>query len=387
MEPRIVSPEMTEYIVEMGAETINHCMQCGLCTASCPWRLVPGETSEAFKIRSMQRLGQLGLEGFEDEKVLFACSTCGLCQSLCPRGVKIIDNVRAMRSSIVGAGMAPPNLRTILGSAHANGNPWSGPREKRTDWQQGLDIPTFGPDTEYFLFVCCHSCYDPRSTKIAKSIARLLKAADVSFGVIGTEENCCGESLRKIGDEELFQKLAQANIELFSSRGVRKIITTSPHCLWSFKNEYPELGGEWEVIHYTDLLASLQAEGKFASTRELQKTVAFHDPCYLGRHNGLYDPPRKLLSGIPGVRIAELERHQKESLCCAGGGGRIWAEIPIGERFGELRIHEAIAAGAEVLATSCPYCVNMLTDACKSLDKSEVLEIKELAEILAQGLS
>jgi Fe-S oxidoreductase len=386
MEPKIVSPEMTEYIVEMGAETINWCMQCGFCTGSCPWRLVPGETSEAFKIRSMQRLGQLGLEGFEDEKVLFACSTCGVCQSGCPRGVKIIDNVRAMRSSIVGAGMAPPNLRTILGSAHANGNPWSGPREKRTDWQQGLDVPVFGPDTEYFLYVCCHSCYDPRSTKIAKSIVKILKASGVSFGVIGAEESCCGESLRKTGDEELFQKLAQANIELFSSRGVKKIITTSPHCLWSFKNEYPELGGEWEVIHYTELLASLQAEGKLAPGQALDKTVAFHDPCYLGRHSGVYDPPRELLNSVPGVRIAELERQKKESLCCAGGGGRIWAEIPMGERFGELRIQEAVAAGAEVLATSCPYCVNMLTDACKSLDKSDVLEIKELAEVLANGL-
>jgi Fe-S oxidoreductase len=386
MEPRIVSPEMTEYIVEMGAETINQCMQCGLCTGSCPWRLVPGETSEAFKIRSMQRLGQLGLEGFEDEKVLFACSTCRVCQTNCPRGVKIIDNVRAMRSSIVSAGMAPPNLRTILGSTHANGNPWSGPREKRTDWQQGLDIPVFGPDTEYFLYVCCHSCYDPRSTKIAKSIVKLLKASGVSFGVIGAEESCCGESIRKLGDEELFQNLAQANIELFSSRGVAKIITTSPHCLWSFKNEYPELGGEWEVIHYTELLASLQAEGKLAIPKELDKTVAFHDPCYLGRHSGLYDPPRELLNAVPGVRLADLERQKKESLCCAGGGGRIWAEIPMGERFGELRIQEAVAAGASILTTSCPYCVNMLTDACNSLDKSDVLEVKELAELLADSL-
>lgn len=386
MEPKYVSLEMRDYVMSMGAETLNWCMQCGLCTNLCPWRLVPGETSENFNIRYMQRLGQMGMEGFEDEQVLFACSTCGMCQSNCPRGVKIINNVRGMRSSIVGAGMAPANLRPILGSAHAQGNPWSGPREKRTDWQEGLDVPKFGPDTEYFLFVCCHSCYDPRSTKVAKSIVKLLKHAGVSFGVIGTEESCCGESMRKLGDEELFQKLAQSNIELFNGKGVKKIITTSPHCLWTFKNEYPELGGEWEVIHYTELLSQLMQEGKLSFPNSLGKKVAYHDPCYLGRHSGTYDAPRNLLRSVPDAEALELERCREMSLCCAGGGGRIWAEIPMGERFGELRVSDAVDKGAEILTTSCPYCLNMLIDACNSMDKQDVLDIRELSEILADAL-
>jgi len=386
MEPKFVSLEMRDYVISMGAETLNWCMQCGLCTNLCPWRLVPGETSEHFNIRHMQRLGQMGMEGFEAEEVLFACSTCSMCQSNCPRGVKIVDNVRAMRSSIVGAGMAPANLRPILGSTHAQGNPWSGPREKRTEWQEGLDVPSFGPDKEYFLFVCCHSCYDPRSTKVAKSIARLLQHAGVSFGVIGAEESCCGESVRKLGDEELFQKLAQANIELFNGKGVKKIITTSPHCLWTFKNEYPELGGQWELIHYTELLQQLMMDGKLAFPKALGKKVAFHDPCYLGRHSQIYDAPRELLGATPEVQVKELSRCRELSLCCAGGGGRIWAEAPMGERFGELRITDAVAQGAEVLTTSCPYCLNMLTDACKSLDKQDVLEITELSELLAEAL-
>ncbi|GLI36130.1 (Fe-S)-binding protein [Desulforhabdus amnigena] len=386
MEPKVVSLEMRDYLAEMGAQTLNWCMQCGLCTNLCPWRLVPGKTSETFNIRHMQRLGQMGMEGFEDEEVLFACSTCSMCQTNCPRGVKIVDNVRGMRASLVGAGMAPANLRPILGSAHANGNPWSGPREKRTDWQKGLDVPQFGPDTEYFLFVCCHSCYDPRSTKIARSITQLLKAAGVSFGVIGAEESCCGESVRKVGDEELFMKLAQSNIELFNGKGVKKIITTSPHCLWTFKNEYPELGGEWEVIHYTELLEKLLAEGKLSFPKSLEKKVAYHDPCYLGRHSGIYDTPRNLLNSIPGVEARELDRRREMSLCCAGGGGRIWAEAPMGERFGELRIKDAVEHGAEILTTSCPYCVNMLTDACKSLEKQDDLEITELSELLAAAL-
>jgi Fe-S oxidoreductase len=386
MEAKPVSLEMRDYIVTMGAETLNWCMQCGLCTNLCPWRLVPGETSERFNIRHMQRLGQMGMEGFEAEEILFACTTCSMCQSNCPRGVKIVDNVRAMRSSIVGAGMAPANLRPILGSAHAHGNPWSGPREKRTVWQEGLDIPQFGPDKDYFLFVCCHSCYDPRSTKVARSIAKLLKHAGVNFGVIGTEESCCGESMRKLGDEELFQKLAQSNIELFNGKGVKKIITTSPHCLWTFKNEYPELGGEWEAIHYTELLNQLLSDGKLSFPKSLGKKVAYHDPCYLGRHSQIYEAPRKLLSSIADVQPLELERSGALSLCCAGGGGRIWGEVPMGERFGELRIADAANQGAEILTTGCPYCLNMLSDACKSLEKSDSLEITELSELLADAL-
>jgi len=291
-----------------------------------------------------------------------------------------------MRASIVGAGMAPANLRPILGSAHAQGNPWSGPRENRTTWQEGLDVPAFGPDTEYFLFVCCHSCYDPRSTKIAKSIAKLLEKAGMSFGVIGAEESCCGESMRKLGDEELFQKLAQSNIELFNGKGVKKIITTSPHCLWTFKNEYPELGGKWDVIHYTQLLQQLVANGKLAVPKALGKKVAYHDPCYLGRHSDVYDAPRELLASRAETSVMELDRNRELSLCCAGGGGRIWGEVPMGERFGELRITNAVDQGAEILATACPYCVNMLTDACNSLNKQDVLEIVELSELLTDGL-
>lgn len=386
MEPKNVSLEMRDYIAEMGAETLNWCMQCGLCTNLCPWRLVPGRTSEEFNIRHMQRLGQLGIEGFEEESVLFACSTCGMCQNNCPRGVKIIDNVRAMRASIVGGGMPPAGLRPVLGSAHANGNPWSGPQEKRTQWQEGLEIPSFGPDTEYFLFVCCHSCYDQRSMKIARSIAQLFLRGGVDFGVIGAEESCCGESMRKLGDEELFQKLAAANMELFSAKGVRKIITTSPHCLWSFRNDYAELGAEWEVFHYTEILSRLVADGKIAPSRKSEKKIAYHDPCYLGRHSGIYDFPRDLLRAVPGIEAIELERSRESSLCCAGGGGRIWAEVPLGERFAELRISDAIDSGAQVLATSCPYCVNMMTDACNSLGRQNELEIRELSEILVDSL-
>ena len=382
MDFRVPSGEMRDYIVELGAETLKLCMQCGLCSGLCPWRLVPGATGAAFNVRFMQRLAQMGLDGFERERELFACSTCGLCQSNCPRGVRIIDNIRAMRASLVSMGSAPRNLKPILSSLHANGNPWSGARPARTAWQEGLNIPAFGRETEYLFFVCCHSCFDPASIRIARSVAKLLTDAGVSFGTIGPGESCCGESARKAGDEELFQRLAQSNINLFRSRGVRKIVTTSPHCLWSFKTEYPELGAEWTVVHYTELLVQMQARAKASFKESFSKRVAFHDPCYLGRHCGVYDAPRLLLEAIPGVRTVELPGSRELSLCCGGGGGRIWAETPRGERFSELRVRDAVAGGVDVLVSACPYCFAMLTDATKSL-KVENLEVKDLSEILA----
>ena len=218
--------EVNQMITFAGGEDLNLCMQCGLCAGLCPWREVGGE----FIVRRMIRQGQLGLEGYESDDVLFGCTTCNKCVINCPRGVKIIDIMRVMRSIIAETGAMPETLKTVTGSCHSNGNPWSEPREKRMDWAAGLDVPEFTEDTEYFLFVCCTSCYDMRSRKIAQALVQLLKKAGVSFGVIGIEESCCGESVRKIGDEEGFGKLAGSNIALFKDKGVKKIITTSPHC-------------------------------------------------------------------------------------------------------------------------------------------------------------
>lgn len=386
MEANSTSLEMRDYIIDLGAETLSWCMQCGLCTGLCPWRLVPGSISESFNIRKMQRLGQLGLEGFEAEEILFACTTCGMCEANCPRQVKIIDNVRSMRNTLLGSGFVPMHLRGVVGSLHANGNPWSGEREKRSAWMKDLDIPAFSENTEYLLFVCCTSCYDQRSQKIARSVAKLLSEAGVEFGVIGNEESCCGEAARKVGHEELFTKLAKGNIDLFHSRGVKKIITTSPHCLYTFKNDYPELGGSFEVVHYTELLYNLLKQGKLSFSKEISKKVTFHDPCYLGRHNSIYDAPRELLKAVPGLNILELDRNKSKSLCCAGGGGRIWAEVPKGERFGELRIADAVEKQADILATACPYCIIMLENDCLAMEKEDTLSIMEISELLVKAI-
>lgn len=386
MEPRIPFLEVSDAIVLSGAENLYWCMQCGLCTGTCPYRLVTGEASEEFNVRLVQRMGQLGLEGFESENCLFACTTCRACVDVCPRGVDIIGNVRGMRKMLAEVGSIPPSLKPIAGSLHAQGNPWSGPRDKRTEWIKDVAVPTFSADTEYFLFVCCTSCFDVRSQRIARSVAKALQAAGVSFGIIGNEESCCGESIRKIGDEELFLKLAQSNIELYNSKGVKKIIVTSPHCLFTFKKEYPELGGEYEVYHYTEILAQAAKDGKLALSGDAVGPLAMHDPCYLGRHGGLYDPPRELMAALPGADVKELARNRNKSVCCQGGGGRVWMETRAGERFAELRITDALEAGAKTLVTACPYCITMLEDSCNVMGKGDQLAVKDLSEVIAEHL-
>lgn len=386
METKIPFLEVSDAIVMSGAETLYWCMQCGLCTGTCPWRLVPGEASEQFNVRLVQRMGQLGLEGFESENCLFACTTCRACVDRCPRGVDIIGNIRGMRAMLAEVGTIPPSLKPIAGSLHSQGNPWSGPREKRTEWTEGLDVPAFSDDTEYLLFVCCTSCYDIRSRKIAKAVVSSLRAAGISFGIMGVEESCCGESIRKIGDEALFSKLAESNIKLYNDKGVKKIIVTSPHCLYTFRNEYPELGGEYEVYHYTEILAQAVADGKITLSGKMAGEVAMHDPCYLGRHNDIYDAPRNLITSIPGADIKELARNRKNSVCCGGGGGRVWMETKAGERFAELRITEAIESGAKTLVTSCPYCITMLEDSCNVMGKQSELKVMDLSELVAENL-
>jgi Fe-S oxidoreductase len=374
--------EVNEALVAMGAEKLNLCMQCGMCAGSCPWRIVDGP----FNIRRLIRMAQLGVEGYESDDILYGCTTCNKCVLKCPRGVTIIDVVRAMRAMIAETGAIPSVLRTTTGSVHSNGNPWSEPREKRTAWMKGLDVPIFNEGTEYFLFVCCTSAYDVRSQNIAKSMVKVLSAAGVSFGVIGEEENCCSESVRKIGDEALFTSTAEKNIKLYKEKGVKKIIATSPHCYYTLTKEYPELGGEFEVVHYTQLLARLLEEGKLKLSKTLDKKVTYHDPCYLGRHNDVYDEPRALISAVTGGNLVEMKRIRKESLCCGAGGGRLWMETKPEWRFSDLRIHEACETGAPILATACPYCISMLEDSRKTVNKEDEIEIKDISELIAEVL-
>ena len=374
--------EVNEAIVAMGGEDLNACMQCGLCSGSCPWRLVDGE----FFVRQMIRMGQLGLEGYESDDILYGCTTCGLCPQRCPRGVKIVDIMRSMRSMITEAGAIPGVLKTVLGSVHGKGNPWSEDREKRIQWTQGLDVPAFQEGTEYFLSICCTSAYDARSQKIAKTLAGILTKAGVSYGIFGNDENCCGESVRKIGDEALFVKLVEKNSQLLEGNGVKKVIVNSPHCLYTYSQEYPELGAEFETSHHSEILASLIESGAIKPEKAIEKKIAFHDPCYLGRHSDIYDAPRNIINAIPGAELVELKRNRQNSLCCGAGGGRLWMETVPEQRFSDLRIHEALECGAQILATACPYCISMLEDSRKNTGKEDEIEVLDISELVGASM-
>jgi Fe-S oxidoreductase len=287
---------------------------------------------------------------------------------------------------MVEMGSMPASLKVPLGSLASRGNPWGGEREDRARWAEGLDVPAYGKGTEFLYFPCCTPAYDPRNQKVAKATARLLGEAGVNFGILGAQENCCGDAVRKLGDEALFDRLAAANIRTFQDQGVRRIIASSPHCYNAFTKDYPSLGGEFQVFHVSQFFEGLLKEGRLKPRHEVNRRVTYHDPCYLGRHNGIYEGPRRVLSAIPGLELVEMPRNRENSLCCGGGGGGIWMEVPAEERFSVLRVEEAVATGAQVLAAACPYCISMFEDAIKTTGKSDEIQVMDISELLLEAV-
>jgi len=374
--------EVRDIVKEEGGEIAKLCYQCGLCSAVCPWNLV-----RSFIVRRLMHQTQLGLVDFEGED-MWLCATCGACVERCPRSVEVIDVMRALRrvTTEVGAGKVPDSLRIAIKNIAAVGNPLGEPQEKRADWAKDLDVKTYTKGTEILYFPGCMPAYDPKVQGVARATVNILKKAGVDFGMLGTEVNCCGESARKAGNESLFQSLSQNNINAFLEAGVQKVITTSPHCYDTFKKEYPELGGNFEVMHFVQFLAELLREGRLKLTKELNKRVAYHDPCYLGRHNDIYDEPREVLQSIPGLELVELPNSHEESLCCGGGGGRIWMESKKGERLSDVRLDQALEVGADILAIACPYCMINLEDSVLSSNKEDVMEIRDIAELVQEAI-
>jgi Fe-S oxidoreductase len=370
-------------IKEAGGEAFKLCYQCGTCEIVCPWNRV-----REFPVRRILNEARLGVVPFESED-LWLCSTCGNCVQRCPRGVEIVDVMRAMRRILVPDGVVPtsiPNLRGFMTSIASVGNPWGQEPKDRANWAKDLGVREFGEDTEVLYFPCCYPSYDPRLKKVAQATASILGKAGVDFGILGPAENCCGESVRKAGNEALFKRLARENIKTFIDRGVKKILVSSPHCYHTFKNEYAEFKVNFEVVHISQYLRELLVEGRLRVTKEYGKRVTYHDPCYLGRHNGIYDEPREVLRSIPGLELTEMPESRENSLCCGMGGGRIWMETARGERFSDLRLQQAIGVGAEVLATSCPYCITQFEDSRLALKDSEALQIKDITEILQETI-
>jgi Fe-S oxidoreductase len=304
--------------------------------------------------------------------------------------VKIIESGVSLRRIATEYGVFPTPVLPIRGvsaSLIGEGNPLNEKRENRADWAEDLSVKPFTEGMEVLYFSGCYLSYDPRLKKVARATAHILNKAGVDFGILGSKENCCGESIRKTGDEELFKRLARENIKTFVENGVKKILVSSPHCYHTFKNEYPEFMVNFEVVHISQYLFELIHEGRLELTKEYGKKVTYHDPCYLGRHNGIYDEPREALKKIPGLELNEMPESRENSLCCGGGGGRIWMETPKGERFSDLRLEQAIGVGAEVLVTSCPYCITHFEESRIALEDSEATEIKDITEIIQEVIS
>jgi Fe-S oxidoreductase len=302
--------------------------------------------------------------------------------------VGVIEVGIASRKMAVEFGVFPAAVNPIRGVSSSlafEGNPLNGERKKRADWAEGLSIKTFTEGMEILYFPCCYLSYDPRLKKAARSTAAILKRAGVEFGILGDMEACCGESIRKAGEEDLFRRLAKENIRSFIDHGVKKILVSSPHCYHAFKNEYAQFRVNFEVIHISQFLLELIHQGRLGIRNELVKKITYHDPCYLGRHNGIYDEPREVLKSIPGLKLLEMPEARADSFCCGGGGGRIWMETPKGERFSDLRLDQAVGTGAEILITSCPYCITNFEDSRMNRPDGDSFAVREITELLQEA--
>ena len=376
--------EIVDVIKESGGDAFKHCYQCGLCDTVCPWNRV-----RTFSMRKIIREATFGMTQVEGEDI-WRCTSCGNCPRQCPRGVKIIESGVSLRRIATEYGVFPTSvkpIRTISASLTGEGNPLNEKRDDRAKWAEGLGVKAFNEEMEILYFPGCYLSYDPRLKKVAVATAGILKKAGVNFGILGNKESCCGESIRKTGDEELFKRLAKENIKTFIDNGVKRVLVSSPHCYHTFKNEYPEFMVNFEVVHITQFLFELIEEGKLELTKDYGKKVTYHDPCFLGRQNNIYAEPRDILKNIPSVTFVEMYRVKERSFCCEGGGGRMWIEAhETMTRTATVRVEETLDCGAEILATACPFCLLTFEDAVKSGELEDKIQVLDIAELAAQAI-
>jgi Fe-S oxidoreductase/nitrate reductase gamma subunit len=405
----VLEPIDLEHAERFGASTIDQytwkhlldleaCTECGLCQQACPaWTTGKPLTPKGVIIDLRDHL-RLVAEGGDRRKmvgevishdVLWACTTCGACHQECPVFIEPIPKIVEMRRHLVmEEADFPETMQQALRSLEERRHPFRGTSATRTDWARGLgvkEVATTGqPDLLYW--VGCAAAFDERNQKVAASLATLLQRAGVNFSILGEEERCTGDPARRIGNEYLFQTLAQENITTLNKYGIKKVVTSCPHCFNTIKNEYPKMGGSYSVIHHTELLDELVQQGRLRPQRRIDAVATFHDPCYLGRHNGVYDAPRNVLGSVPGLQVKEMGRCRERGFCCGAGGGLMWFEEKIGKRVSWERTEEALALQPQVLASACPFCLIMFEDAIKGKEASDRTKSLDLAEVLAQSI-
>ena len=383
------------------------CTECGRCQAACPATstgkpLNPRQIVHAIKVNLLEnshalregRQGTLPLigaegEGTNTEDAIWSCTTCGACMEACPVLIEQMPKIIKMRRHLVETeSRFPEELLNLFENMEQRSNPWGIAPGERSKWVSTMAVrPFVAGETEYLLYVGCAGSFDSRAKQVTVALATVLNAAGISWGILGKDEKCCGDSLRRLGNEYLFDRMARENVDLFRERGVTKVITLCPHCLTTLKNDYRQYGLELEVVHQSQLVSGLIREGRIklgGSDRRLGK-ISYHDPCYLGRHNGVYDAPRGVIEAVTGSAPQELERNRENSFCCGAGGGRMWMEEFIGERVNHARVDEALKGSPDTVCVACPYCMTMLEDGLKDRGAGHV-RVRDVVEVVAEGL-
>ncbi|MFO8163685.1 MAG: (Fe-S)-binding protein [Thermodesulfobacteriota bacterium] len=379
-------------------EIVHRCFRCGYCKFTSDYYAFNCPSYRKFSFETYSPGGRMWLirAWLNDEiknsehlqEILFSCATCANCVEHCifTFSDDLVNIFIAAREKMVNIGIIPPPVRDYLKNISISGNPYKEPAEERGAWANGTPIETYDGQ-EYLFYIGCVGSYDERAKKIAKAVGIILMKAGVSIGILGNREICDGNEVRSLGEIGLFQYLAEQNIALFEKLGIKKIITLDPHAFNAFKQDYPGIDGKIELYHYTQILAPL-IQSKKIPLKEYKTSITYHDPCYLGRHNGEYKAPRTILESIPGVDLIEMEQNRENAFCCGGGGGNFFTDILGGgnDSPNRIRIRQALDTGAQIIAVACPQCAKMLDDAVKLEEVEDKIEVLDVAEIVTRAL-